>query len=89
MSLQPISDYSFDDYLAAERELIDEKQWQELIQAPAPPVLEVGGFGSHHPGVVSVCMAGGAVISLWNAIDLTVFDHLGNRSDGEMMGDFQ
>ena len=25
MSLQPISDYSFDDYLAAERELIDEK----------------------------------------------------------------
>lgn len=54
---------------------------------PAPPNT-VGGFGSYHPGVVVVVMAGGEVQFLSLGISGQVFSNLGDRADGAMMGKF-
>ena len=53
MSLQPISDYSFDDYLAAERELIDEKH--EYIGGE---VFAMAGGSFEHNLIVSNLIRG-------------------------------
>jgi prepilin-type N-terminal cleavage/methylation domain-containing protein/prepilin-type processing-associated H-X9-DG protein len=54
-----------------------------------PPVnlQEVGGFGSRHAGVVSnFCFGDGSVHSITPSIDPIIFENLGNRADGAMMG---
>ncbi len=67
--------------------IIDTKDW-ELLNSVPEPVTAVGGFGSSHPGGFNVCLADGSVRTLSNSFDTVVFTHLGNREDGEMMGDF-
>lgn len=47
----------------------------------------VGGFGSSHPGTCSFLFADGSVHSLSFNVDATLFENLGNRADGAMMGD--
>ena len=46
----------------------------------------VGGFSSHHPGVINFCMADGSVRALTNTLDPVVAENIGNREDREMMG---
>jgi prepilin-type N-terminal cleavage/methylation domain-containing protein/prepilin-type processing-associated H-X9-DG protein len=46
----------------------------------------VGGFGSHHQGGGQFCFADGAVKFLIQSIDPTLFENMGNRADGAMMG---
>ncbi len=53
-----------------------------------PEVEIVGGFGSYHPGGAQFVLAGGGVTFLRQSIDPKLFNNLGNRKDGEMMGDF-
>ena len=48
--------------------------------------LWVGGFGSHHPGGAQFCFADGSVRFLSESIDPEVFQNLGHRADGAMMG---
>lgn len=48
----------------------------------------VGGFGSFHPGTSSFCMADGSVHSLYFGLDPVICENIGNREDGEMMGDW-
>lgn len=66
----------------------DESLWIASRMTPPESELEVGGFGSAHPGTAVFCFAGGSVRSLSSSIDMVVFELLGNRADGEMMGDF-
>lgn len=40
-------------------------------------------FGSSHPGGVNIVLADGSVRFISYGIDRYVFEHLGNRSDGE------
>lgn len=47
----------------------------------------VGGFSSYHPGTCNFLFADGSVHSISLSIDTTLFENLGNRSDGAMMGD--
>ena len=63
------------------------KQWETLRSTPPGPNV-VGGFGSLHSGGANFCMAGGAAIFLTETIAPEIFENLGNRSDGAMMGDF-
>ena len=56
--------------------------------ADEPPALFVGGFGSQHPGGAQFCLADGAVRFLTNRIDPELYEHLGHRDDGAMMGAF-
>jgi prepilin-type N-terminal cleavage/methylation domain-containing protein/prepilin-type processing-associated H-X9-DG protein len=54
--------------------------------APKPDF--VGGFSSAHPGTLNFCMADGSVKALSNTINATICEQIGNREDGEMMGDW-
>jgi len=66
--------------------LEDVETFNQTGTAPKPDF--VGGFGSYHPGTVSFCMADGSVHSLSQSLDPIVCDNIGNREDGEMMGDW-
>lgn len=50
--------------------------------------LEVGGFASFHQGGGNFALADGAVLFLSHRIDQTLFQNLGNRSDGEILEEF-
>ena len=50
--------------------------------------LFVGGFGSHHPGGVNICLADGSCRFLPQSTEPQVLRQLGNRSDGEIMKPF-
>ena len=47
--------------------------------------LEVGGFDSYHAGGGNFALADGAVIFLTHRIDVSLYQHLGNRADGELI----
>lgn len=47
----------------------------------------VGGFSSPHPGGANFLFADGSVTFITESIDPAAFEFLGDRSDGEMMGD--
>jgi prepilin-type N-terminal cleavage/methylation domain-containing protein len=47
--------------------------------------LSVGGFGSHHPGVVNAVFGDGSVHTISNAIQPAVLQQLGHRADGKLL----
>jgi prepilin-type N-terminal cleavage/methylation domain-containing protein/prepilin-type processing-associated H-X9-DG protein len=51
--------------------------------------LLVGGFGSPHPGGSNFAFGDGSVRFLKNSINPKIYRFLGNRADGEMIGDNQ
>lgn len=56
---------------------------------PAAPtnLKEVGGFGSRHPSITNFCFADGRVSSITDSIDPIIYQNLGDRADGAMMGE--
>jgi type II secretory pathway pseudopilin PulG len=50
--------------------------------------LAVGGFGSWHSGGAHFVLGDGAVVFLPSNIDETLFQRLGHRADGEIIGEF-
>ena len=69
-------------------EILDNIDFQQLNANPPASKLEVGGFGSLHPGGAQFCFAGGAVRLLSQSTDPQLLENLGNRADGAMMGEF-
>lgn len=61
-------------------------QATQLGNVPKPDF--VGGFSSPHPGTSSFCLADGSVQALSLNIDPQIRENIGNREDGEMMGDW-
>ena len=59
------------------------------VPSPAAPtnLKEVGGFGSRHPGITNFCFADGRVSSITDSIDPIIYQNLGDRADGAMMGE--
>jgi Protein of unknown function (DUF1559) len=49
--------------------------------------LHVGVFASHHPVGAIFGLGDGNVRFISDEIDQTVFEHLGNRADGELIDD--
>ena len=65
--------------------------WEELNSGVGPTSLgplEVGGFGSLHPGGAQFCLGDGSVRFLTETIEPKLYENLGHRADGEMMGSF-
>jgi prepilin-type N-terminal cleavage/methylation domain-containing protein/prepilin-type processing-associated H-X9-DG protein len=65
---------------------------QSVSGAPATPVepvgsLRVGGFGSYHTGGAQFVFADGSMRFLSNNIDSETYRKLGNRADGELLGE--
>lgn len=54
---------------------------------PTTNLKEVGGFGSRHFSITNFCFADGRVSSISDSIDTIVYQNLGDRSDGAMMGE--
>jgi prepilin-type N-terminal cleavage/methylation domain-containing protein/prepilin-type processing-associated H-X9-DG protein len=51
----------------------------------AAEALAVGGFGSYHPGGAHFGFGDGSVRFISESINLSVYRHLGNREDGELI----
>jgi prepilin-type N-terminal cleavage/methylation domain-containing protein/prepilin-type processing-associated H-X9-DG protein len=62
----------------------DRRLFAELPEDADP--LWVGGFGSNHPGGAQFGFADGSVRFLSQSIEPDVYQNLGNRADGAMMG---
>lgn len=60
---------------------------EDITDLPETVLNFVGGFSSHHAGGAHFCMGDGAVKFLTDRIDPELFRNLGNRADGEMMGE--
>ena len=65
---------------------------QSLNGAPLEPVepagsLRVGGFGSYHTGGAQFVFADGSSRFISSSIDKAMYQKLGNRADGELLGD--
>jgi prepilin-type N-terminal cleavage/methylation domain-containing protein/prepilin-type processing-associated H-X9-DG protein len=56
--------------------------------AKEPGPLEVGGFGSSHPGGANFVFADGSARYLRDNIDPKVFEQMGNRADGKLLNGF-
>lgn len=69
-------------------EIISIQDWAAINLAPPGPDV-VGGFGSGHPGITQFALASGSLVALSRNVDAKVFEFLGNRADGEMMGEFR
>jgi prepilin-type processing-associated H-X9-DG protein len=52
-------------------------------------VVAVGGFSSRHPGGANFAFGDGSVRFLKSTISPRVYRRLGNRADGELVGDDQ
>ncbi len=57
------------------------------VEPPAPKrdKFYVGGYGSHHPGGGNFALGDGSVRFVSETIDPELFQHLGNRADGELI----
>lgn len=62
--------------------------WVLQNQTLPLPVTEVGSFGSSHGAGVNFCLADGSVHTFFNGMGTKLLGFLGDRADGEMMGDF-
>jgi Tfp pilus assembly major pilin PilA len=67
-------------------ELLSYQTWADLNRGANDPASFVGGFGSNHASVACCCTVDGSVRTISNAINATLFQNLGNRADGAMMG---
>lgn len=71
-------------------EFLNPKDWLATYGGGAITAMKktwVGGFSSRHNGGANFLIADGSVSFYSDGIDPAIFEYLGNRSDGEMMGD--
>jgi prepilin-type processing-associated H-X9-DG protein len=59
------------------------------VQGGLLPMTYVGGFSSHHPGGANFLLCDGSARLIKQSIDQRVLQRLGNRSDGDLIGDDQ
>lgn len=57
-------------------------------EIPKPNPLAVGGFSSQHQGGANFALGDGSLRYLSDSIDARVYQRLGNRADGELLGEF-
>lgn len=70
-------------------EILSYQAWMALNRGANDPVSFVGGFGSNHSGLCCFCMVDGSVQTISNSINPPVFQNLGNRADGAMLGSWR
>ncbi|MCA9068000.1 MAG: DUF1559 domain-containing protein, partial [Planctomycetaceae bacterium] len=70
---------------------VDKDRWdrwdQQQDPRPEPAPTQVGGFGSYHTGGAQFVLGDGSVRFISENINPEIFQHLGNRADGALLGD--
>lgn len=56
--------------------------------SPPDPMTSVGGFGSYHSSSANFLLVDGSVKCLPTNIDMTLYQRLGNRRDGQIVSSF-
>lgn len=59
-----------------------------FVDSASVQALDNRKFGSRHPGICQFVLCDGSVKPIQNNIDLRIYTRLGNREDGEPIGDF-
>lgn len=57
-----------------------------IVEEETPNPLAAGGFGSYHTGGGSYAFADGGIRFISQSIDIELYQNLGNRNDGAMIG---
>ena len=66
---------------------LEDRLTYDSLEAILPlPKTQVGGFGSFHPGSVNCALADGSCHSISFSMSPVIMSQLGDREDGEMMG---
>jgi len=73
--------------LAASNNSPHPEEVQKLVDDGLLPVGYTGGFGSRHGQGANFLFCNGAVRFVRESVNPTVYQHLGNRSDGEIISD--
>jgi prepilin-type N-terminal cleavage/methylation domain-containing protein len=60
---------------------------EQLVEDGVLPIGYTGGFSSRHPGGANFLFCNGAVRFVKDAVHPLVYQHLGNRNDGEIVND--
>lgn len=61
---------------------------EEPQPSPLDPTTSVGGFGSFHSSCANFLLVDGSVKCLATNIDMTLYQRLGNRRDGQIVSSF-
>lgn len=83
-TFEGLEDDGFDDGFGQE----EQAPQVEPVQNPAEQKIVVGGFSSQHTGGAQFLLGDGSVRFISENVDADVYRHLGNRADGELIGDF-
>ena len=57
---------------------------EQTVNKNVAESLLVGGFGSHHPGIIMTSFADGSTRAISDTVDPAVWRQAGNRADGEL-----
>jgi hypothetical protein len=60
---------------------------EQLVADGLLPIGYTGGFGSHHSHGANFLFCNGSVRFVRESVNSTVYEHLGNRDDGEIISD--
>ena len=58
----------------------------ETPEQPPEDAFFVGGFGSHHSQGAMFLFGDGRVVFLTDGIDMDIYQRLGHRADGQLLG---
>lgn len=56
--------------------------------SPPDPMTSVGGFGSYHSSSANFLLVDGSVKCIGTNVDMKLYQHLGNRRDGQIVSSF-
>jgi hypothetical protein len=74
-------------FASAGQAVSQSQELEQLVDDGVLPIGYTGGFSSHHTHGANFLFCNGAVRFVRESVSPTVYEHLGNRNDGEIISD--